>query len=128
MYFKSYQNETEENCKLFFKEKLKDIFQNTDLIKKEITKCNNSIKYTRSSFANILNKLENLKDNDNNKITYKIEYDHINKFTKKIEKLNMFIIMKNNMCIEIRDNNIYQFLETQLIDAYLRLLEIINYI
>lgn len=83
-YFKSYQNETEEYCKLFFKEKLKDIFQNTDIINKETIKWKNSIRYTGSSFANILNKLENLKDNENNKITYKIEYDLINIFTKKM--------------------------------------------
>lgn len=44
-------------CKLFFKEKLKDIYQNTDIINKEIIKCKNSIKYTGSSFASILNKL-----------------------------------------------------------------------
>ena len=62
-YFKFYQNETEENCKKFFKEKLKDIFQNIDAINKEITKWKNSIKYTGSPFVNILNKLDNLKDN-----------------------------------------------------------------
>ena len=38
-YFNNYKNETEENCKIFFKEKLNKLFKINDDINKEIVKC-----------------------------------------------------------------------------------------
>ena len=108
-YFNNFKNENEENCKIYFKEILKNIFTVNDDITKEIIKCKNSINYTNNSFNRIISKLENLKDHNDNNISYKIEYEHINKFTKKNDKLLMFIIINKNMCIEIKNPNIYQY-------------------
>ena len=57
----------------------------------------------------MVSKLENLKENNEENISYKIEYEHLNKITKNYDKLFMFIIMNKNMCIEIKNHNIYQF-------------------
>ena len=108
-YFNNFKNETEENCKLYFKDKLHNIFRINDDVNKEISKCKNSINYTNNSFNTILSKLENLKDKNDQNISYKIEYEHINKFTNKTDKLFMFIIINKNMCVEIKNPNIYQF-------------------
>ena len=54
-----------------------------NLLTMEIKKCKLSVDYTNGNFINMLNKLENLVDNDNNKCTYKIEYTHYNKLKKK---------------------------------------------
>ena len=59
------------------------MFVDSPGIENEIKKCKLSVDYTNGNFINMLNKLENLVDNDNNKCTYKIEYPHYNKLKKK---------------------------------------------
>ena len=84
-YFYNYKDGSEESCKLFFKEKLKDISEINEQINKEIKKCKLSINYTTNSFIIILNKLENLKDSNQENIVHKIEFNQINKITKKMK-------------------------------------------
>ena len=42
-------------------------------------------------------------DENNNKITYIVEYENINRKSKKKEKLNLFIIMTKAMIKKIRN-------------------------
>ena len=108
-YFKNNYNSSEENCKLFFKEKLKNVFEIDSKIENEIKKSKFSINYTKGCFLTMLNKLENLIDENNNRMTYIIEYVHYNKIKKSNENLNMYIIMNKNMYNEIKNQNIYQY-------------------
>ena len=54
-------------------------------------------------------KIMELKNDNNNNISYLIENDHFNKKAKKDEKLNMFIIITKEMMKEIRNKIIYQY-------------------
>ena len=94
---------------MFFKEKLKNVFEIDSKIENEIKKSKFSINYTKGCFLTMLNKLENLIDENNNQMTYIIEYVHYNKIKKSNENLNMYIIMNKNMCNEIKNQNIYQY-------------------
>ena len=51
----------------------------------------------------MLNRIENMTDENNNKITYIVEYENINKKSKKKEKLNLFIIIKKEIIKKIRN-------------------------
>ena len=73
----------EKECKIFFKAHLGDIFNDLDIIDAEIKKSRNSVLYTNNSINNIVFKLQNIKDKDNNKIVYTYEYKHYNKIKKK---------------------------------------------
>ena len=50
-------------------------------------------------------------DENNSQITYIVEYENINRKTKKKEKLNLFIIMTKSRIKEIRNKEIYQYCE-----------------
>lgn len=75
--------------------KLKEIFIINKDIDKEIKKAKYSVNYTKNTYTNMFNNIENIKDDNNNKISYLVKYEHINRKCKIKEKLNMFIIMAN---------------------------------
>ena len=56
----------EAECNNFFKAHLGDIFNDLDIIDAEIKKSRNSVLYTNNTFNNIIFKLKNIKDKDNN--------------------------------------------------------------
>ena len=78
-------------------------------VENEIKKAKYSAFYSQNTYSNIYNKIVDLKDNNNDNISYLIEYEHFNKKTKKNENLNMFIIITKTMMKEIRNKDIYQF-------------------
>ena len=49
----------------------------------------------------MINKIENITDEKNNKITYVVKYENINRKSKLKEKLNIFIIMIKSMIKKI---------------------------
>ena len=99
-YFINNRNATNESCKIFFKELLKDKFGYTNEIDNEIKKCKLSIDYTNGNFKNMINKLENMVDENNNKCTYIVELN----------------------------TDIYQYFgDATFIYVFLQLLEIIDY-
>ena len=83
LYFKDNKEAKEIGCKNFFKALLGDIFNDTDNIYAEIKKSRISVIQTNNAFNNIIFKLQNIKDKDNNKIVYTYEYKHYNKIKKK---------------------------------------------
>ena len=108
-YFYAFKNDLEENCILFFKDKLKEIFVINDDIKTEIIRSKKSIQYTLNAKMKILSQLENLNDENNDKLTKTIQYEHYNKITKKNEYLFMYIIMNKSMTEEIKNKNCFQY-------------------
>ena len=82
-YFSINIDSTEENCKLFFKQYLKDLFIINDKIEKEIKKCKFSSTHTNKSYSSIYDKLIYLKDNNKDEICYLVKYEHFNKIKKK---------------------------------------------
>lgn len=69
-YFIKNHNSIDEECKLFFKKNLKDIFIVSDEINNEIKRCIFSVNYAKSSYDYIIFNLENLKDDTKDKIIY----------------------------------------------------------
>ena len=55
----------------------------------------------------ILSQLENLTDENNDKLIKTIHYEHYNKINKKNENLLMYIIMNKNMTEEIKNKNFF---------------------
>ena len=108
-YFSQNLEATEEECKLYFKQYLKELFIVNKKIDEEIKKSKISSIYTNKSYSTIYDKIIHLKDLNNDEICYLSEYEHYNKFKKKDEKLKMFFIMNKNMCLEIKNKDIYQF-------------------
>ena len=51
----------------------------------------------------MFNGIENMTYENNSKIIYIVEYENINRKSKKKEKLNLFIIMAKSMIKEIRN-------------------------
>ena len=83
-YFNNYKDNTEDECKEFFKSKLNKIFKDDENTLIEIKKCKFSAKYTKTCYKSMLEKFIELKDESNDKITYIFEYRHFNKITKKM--------------------------------------------
>ena len=108
-YFIKNHNSNDEDCKLFFKEHLQNIFVISDEINKEIKKSRISANYVKSSYNNIIFNLENLKDINNNNIVYINKYNHYNKITKEEDEIKMYFIMNKKMCEEIKNNDIFQY-------------------
>ena len=96
-YFNNNKDASEINCKNFFKEYVKYIFKENEDILKEIKKCKISTNYTKTSYKNMFDKLTELKDKENNKITHVIEYEHFNKIKKLKETLIMYFIINKAM-------------------------------
>ena len=78
-YFLNNKEDTEETCKHYFTKYLKNIFNLNEVIKKGIKKSRLAMNYSKGSYITILNKLENLKDTNEENVTYTIDYEHYNK-------------------------------------------------
>lgn len=109
LYFIQNSESTEEQCKLYFKQYLKEIIEVNETIDEEIKKCKISSIYTNRSHSTIVDKIIYLKDLYNNEICYLVAYEHYNKIKKENEKLNMYFIMNKNKCLEIKNKDVYQF-------------------
>lgn len=68
-HFYEFKNDLEENYILFFKDKLKENFVINNDIKTEIIRSKKSIQYTLNANMKILYQLENLADENNDKLT-----------------------------------------------------------
>ena len=108
-YFMKNPNSNDEECKMFFKIHLKEIFNVTEEINKEIKKSRMSANYTKNSYNNIIYNLENLKDYNNDKIIYVNKYKHFNKIRKEDEEMSMYFIINKRMYEEFKNSDIYQY-------------------
>ena len=108
-YFHNYKDNTEDECKEYFKNKLKSIFKENEDTLTEIKKCKFSSNYTKICYKSMTDKLIELKDESKEKISYIFEYKHYNKITKKDDTLIMYIILTKEMSREIKNKDIYQF-------------------